>query len=183
MIAAADTTSGSPNPASTTPLSGVPTDGPAHKLIRRAAEASSEPFSPSPSHIKLAETIFESGAPTFTELAANSGISRTHLYRILDDPDACAWILAHAKKVAAFGLSAVYARLLHLSLTSRSPQAIELFLRRFDPDFKDKDATVHASGPSQFNFITSMDPAELEAFLRLKRRQVLGSSESPQPTP
>lgn len=156
----------------------VAADSAQHAILDAAASAQpSAPgaFQPTEAHQKLAATLFETTSSTFVQLAESAGISRSTLWRILKDKAACAWIVANATNAAAFGLGAVHARLLQMALTSRSPEAIRLYLQRFDPDFSaGKDIGTLNAPNSQIAFVASMSPAELEAFLKQKRRTVIG---------
>jgi hypothetical protein len=91
---------------------------------------------------------------------------------LLQDKDACKWIVEKGSAVASAGLGAVHARLLHLALTSRSPAAIDIYMRRFDPEYaKDsKPAAGTTTVNSQLTQILTMSSAELEAYVRNKRR-------------
>lgn len=144
---------------------------PASAIIDAATRSTGAPYTPTDAVMKLADVVFEANAPTWLELAAASGVSRTQLWRIAKDPDACAWIVAHGTHMAELGLGAVHARLLQLALTSRSPSAIELYLKRFDAEYSKRTAV---QGDSVINAemaaIVQMSSTELENFLRHKRR-------------
>lgn len=147
---------------------------------RFAAVAKSDPtpirsdFQPTDTHRALAATLFESKAGSFLELAEASGVSRSHLYRILADPDAVKWIVAHSAGISKAALPAVYAQLLHKALNERGTSAIRLFLERFDVDFKPKEMTIGTSN-TQNNYF-GYTTAELEAIVRQKTRTLLGES-------
>lgn len=122
---------------------------------------------------RLASVLFEQHCPTFSALAATAAVDRSHAYTLLDDPHACAYLCERGRKFAEAALGSVHARLTELALTSRSPAAIELFLKRFDPDFKtDKPAAVTVNGTNVLiQQVSSMSDAELEAFLNHKKQQ------------
>lgn len=129
-------------------------------------------YSPSESDTKLAAVLFESNCPSFTDLANQAGISRTTLWRIVSNPDACAWLVENSTKAAGSLLGAVHARLAHLALTSPSPYALELYMRRFDPHFTksgadNPDMKINA----ELAVVTQMTSAELEKFISLKRQK------------
>jgi len=128
-------------------------------------------YSPPDSVRRLAEVVFTTQAASFVELAELAGVNRTTIWRLLQDRNAVRWIVEQGTAVASAGLGAVHARLLHLALTSRSPSAIEIFLKRFDPEYrKDNHPGGGTTINSQFTQITSMSPGELEAFVRHKKR-------------
>lgn len=106
---------------------------------------------------------------TFTELAVASGITIDQMRKIIEDPPACAWIVARAAGIAKLGLAAVYARLQHMALTSKNSNWALLFLRRFDPEFQ------RQSSPAQFNMqlnqFADYSDQELLAHVKHKRRQ------------
>ena len=145
---------------------------PTEAVIARAATViDATAFKPDDSHLKLAAVLFEANCPTWIELAEKAGVSRTQLWRITKDPAACAWLVAHGTKAAETGLGAVHARLLQLALTSRSPAAVELYLKRFDPNYAAKvAATGDTNITAEFATILQMTPTELDSFLRHKRR-------------
>lgn len=133
-----------------------------------------EGFEPSAAHRALAASLFETGASTFLELAEKSGVSRAHLYRILEDTQAVKWIVANAAAIHKGALPAVYAQLLHKALNDRGTSAIRLFLERFDPEFKPKDDNALRATNMQVNNFNGYSTAELENIVQLKTRSVLG---------
>ena len=145
---------------------------PTEVVVARASTVTdATAFKPDDSHLKLAAVLFEANCPTWIELAEKAGVSRTQLWRITKDPAACAWLVAHGTKAAETGLGAVHARLLQLALTSRSPAAVELYLKRFDPNYAAKvAATGDTNITAEFATILQMSPTELDSFLRHKRR-------------
>ena len=154
---------------------------PVGRFLEVAASSApvAEAFQPTDTHRRLAETLFESGAESFVGLAEASGVSRTTLWRILKDPPAVKWIVSHSTRAAEAGLGLVHARLLNMALTSRSPAAIELYLKRFDPEYKRAESGVPAVA-QQFNVIANMSDVELEAFLRRTRQKAgFGGTNSP----
>ena len=166
--------------------------GPGNRLAALANTATPEDiqnFKPAQIHWALAGALSVEAAASFTELAEKAGVSRSRLYEILNDPAATNWIVAQGTRLAHAALGAVHARLLHLALTSRSPAAIKLYLQRFDPEFKEAIAETRDLAKtinSQLNFIQTMSPTELENFIALKRRRVLGAdvrSETPTDNP
>lgn len=144
---------------------------PPERFLAVAAKAEPGHFRPTPVHEKLAEHLFTSQASTFLDLAEAAGVSRTTIWRTLQDPKACAWICSKATQAVEFGLGAVHARLLNMALTSRSPSFMELYLKRFDPEFKKADVSGGTTINQQFNMIKEMSQAELDAFVRQKRRK------------
>lgn len=89
-----------------------------------------------------------------------------------NDPEAVKWVVAHSTKAAEMGLGLVHARLLQLALTSRTPAALELYLKRFDPEFRQSQPggggmTINA----QVAAVANMSPQELERFIEAKRRK------------
>ena len=147
---------------------------PAERFVAEAAKASDDDlrsFRPTPAHEKLAEHLFTSQAASFLQLAESAGVDRTTIWRTLKNPAAAKWIVSQATGAVEFGLGAVHSRLLHMALTSRSPSFIELYLRRFDPEFKKNAAEGGTTINAQYAMIQAMSPKELEAFVSLKRRQ------------
>jgi hypothetical protein len=142
------------------------------RFLERAASVTPSPgYVPTPAAIKLADVLFTAGAPTFVELAAQAGISRTALYDLLKSDDAVVWITAHGTGVAAAGLGFVHARLLELALHSRSPAAIELFLKRFDKGYQPAGPTTQTNiQTNNLAFVSSMSDQELRSYLQQKRR-------------
>lgn len=146
---------------------------PVTRFLERAAKLPAPPagYTPTPAALKLADALFTSSAPSFVALAEHVGLSRTALYDLLKDDAAVAWIVSHGTGAAAAGLGWVHSRLLELALTSRSPSAIELYLRRFDPAFTARDAPANQTNiQNNLSFVTSMSDDELRAFLTQKRR-------------
>ena len=158
-----------PSPALSDPAT------PARRFLEAAA-ANPAPlpadYSPPDSVRRLAEVIFTNRAASFVELAESAGVNRTTIWRLLQDKHAVKWVVEQGSAVAAAGLGAVHARLLHLALTSRSPSALEIYLKRFDPEYrKDNHPGGGTTINSQFTQITHMSPKELESFIRHKERQ------------
>jgi hypothetical protein len=148
---------------------------PARRFLEAAA-ANPAPlpadYSPPDSVRRLAEVIFTNQATSFIELAEAAGVNRSTIWRQLQDKNAVKWIVEQGSAVAAAGLGAVHARLLHLALTSRSPSAIEIYLKRFDPDYrKESHGPGGTSINAQFAQVLTMSPTELEAFVKHKKRQ------------
>jgi len=147
---------------------------------RAIAIAQSDPsplpsdFQPTSAHRALAGALFESKASTFLELAEKSGISRAHIYRILEDSQAVKWIVANSAKAHQGALPAVYTQLLHKALNDKGTAAIRLFLERFDSDFKPKEGAALSATNMQINF-QGYSTAELEKMVNLKTRAVLGA--------
>jgi len=151
---------------------------PATPARRFLAAASANPsplpadYSPPDAVRRVAEVIFTEKAESFIELAEHAGVHRSTIWRFLQDPNAVKWIVEQGTAVASAGLGAVHARLLHLALTSRSPSAIEIYLRRFDPEFrKEQSGSGGTTINSQFAQVLTMSPGELEAFVRGKKRR------------
>lgn len=139
-----------------------------------AVAAKAEPggsFRPTPIHEKLAEHLFTSQATSFLQLAEESGVSRTTIWRTLQDPQACQWICSKATDAVKFGLGAVHSRLLQMALTSRSPAFLKLYMERFDPEYAKQLASGGTTINQQFNMIKEMSQAELEAFVKVKKRR------------
>lgn len=149
---------------------------PAEKVLAAAVvtdAAAVQDFRPSPAHFKLAQSLFETGAQTFVELAAKSGVSRTTIWRLLQEPGAAAWLASYSAQATKLGIGLVHARLLHLALTSRTPAAIELYLKRFDDEFREKSAlTGDLNVTADVANVLNMSNAELERFVELKRRAI-----------
>lgn len=170
-----------------------PLNDPATPARRFLSAAAANPtqlppdYSPSEAVQRVAEVLFTSKAASFVELAEDAGVSRTTIWRFLQDPHAVAWIVQKGTAVAAAGLGAVHARLLDLALTSRSPAAIEIYLRRFDPEFRKESGTNPATTiNSQLTQVLTMSSRELEAYVRTKKRQggfVEDHSQDPVPDP
>lgn len=158
-----------------TPPALIDPASPARRFLEAAA-ANPAPlpadYSPPDSVRRLAEVIFTNQATSFIELAEAAGVNRSTIWRQLQDKNAVKWIVEQGSAVAAAGLGAVHARLLHLALTSRSPSAIEIYLRRFDPEFKkESHASSGTNISAQFAQVLTMSPGELEAFVKHKKRQ------------
>ena len=156
-------------PASLQPEPATPREA----IIQRAAEATpaAADFQPDESHRKIAAALLDADFSTWSELAEKAGVGRTTLWRAGKDPAACLWLTEQIAGVARASLGAIYSRLFRLAMTSRSPQAIELFLRRFDPDFKKDAGPVDNSINAEFATIVQMSPTELEKFVALKARK------------
>jgi len=160
------------------PAKAEPLD-PKSAIIQRAADATpaAADFQPDESHRKLSVALLEGDVSTWSELAEKAGIGRTTLWRIAKDPAACLWLTEQIAGVAKASLGAIYSRLFRLAMTSRSPQAIELFMRRFDDGFKKESGPVDNSVNAEFATIIQMSPTELEQFVKIKsRRAGLGQS-------
>jgi hypothetical protein len=141
-------------------------------------------FEPTGSHLALLGALSEGhGLDSAAEIAEAAGLARSTAYGILADPAACSWLSSRLSGRVASRLGLVHARLFHLAMTSRSPAAIRLFLERFDPDYKpaaEEIARVAAGAVNaQFNFLQSMSPEELAAFVEQKRQRVLGATVLP----
>lgn len=145
----------------------------AEKVLSTAAKASAsaEAYKPTEAVLKLSQHLFCDGAPTAIALAQQAGISRAQLYRIAEDPDASAWLVRNGAQVAGTLLGAVHARLTELALSGKNVQAIELYLRRFDPEF----ARGAKASSGEFNLnaeianVLAMSPDELTKFVALTR--------------
>lgn len=147
-----------------------PTGPPARFLEAAATAPPSTDYAPTESDEKLAVHLFAVNADSFVALVETSGVSRTTIWRTLKDPAACAWITAHATKLAEAGLGAVHARLLHLALVSKTPAAIELYLKRFDPGYKSASSVAPLNVNGDHANIISMSSEELTKFVSLKTR-------------
>lgn len=148
---------------------------PLSRFLERAAKLPAPPagYTPTPAALKLADALFTSSAPSFVALAEHVGLSRTALYDLLRDDAAVAWIVSHGTGAAAAGLGWVHSRLLELALTSRSPSAIELYLKRFDPEFTARNTPTNQTNvQNNLSFIQGMDDKELRAFLNQRRRSL-----------
>jgi len=158
---------------------------PQRRIVQRAASASDPGFVPTEALKRLGAVAFEGTAESFVELSKAAGVDRSHLYDLIANPAACAWLVAHGKSAAAAGLGAVHARLLELALSSRSPAAIELYLRVHDPDFKEKtQAPTNITATNVLvQQVSSMSDSELSAFLNHKRNQLGKEAQSFQPAP
>jgi len=146
---------------------------PREAIVQRAADAppAAVDFQPTDTHRTIASALLEADFSTWSELAQRAGIGRTTLWRVAKDPAACLWLTEQIAGVAKASLGAVYSRLFRLAMTSRSPAAIELFLRRFDPDFKKDSGPVDQSVNAEFAVVTQMSAQELEKFVQLKARK------------
>jgi hypothetical protein len=154
---------------------------PREAILARAADAppAAVDFKPTDAHHKLAAALLDGDCNTWLELAEKSGVGRTTLWRVGKDPAACLWLSEQLAGVARASLGAIYSRLYRLAMTSRSPAAIELFLRRFDPEFKKDAGPVDNSINADFAVVTQMSASELEKFVALKARRA--GLDSPKP--
>lgn len=140
---------------------------------RFVAVANSDPsaipddFQPTSAHRALASSLFETQASSFLELAERSGVSRSHIYRILEDPAAVKWIVANSATALELGLVAVHSRLLHKALNDKSIAAIKLYMQRFDKDFKVRGDSINGENV-QINNFSSYSLDELERLAGLK---------------
>jgi hypothetical protein len=162
-------------PVPRAPAKAEPLD-PKSAIIQRAADATpaAADFQPDESHRKIAAALLAAGDGDFSswrELAERADVGRTTLWRASQNPAACLWITEQLAGLARASLGAVYSRLFRLAMTSRSPQAIELFMRRFDPDFKKETGPVDNSINAEFAVVTQMSAQELEKFVELKARK------------
>ena len=145
---------------------------PAERFLAVAATAPpGDGFKPTAAHEKIAQKLFESQAGSFLQLAEAAGVDRVTIWRTLKNPKACEWIVNNAARAVEFGLPAVHSRLLNMALTSRSSSFMELYLRRFDPEFKKGAAAGSTTINAQYAMIQAMGPAELENFIKQKRRK------------
>jgi len=159
-------------PAPRVPAKAEPLD-PKSAIIQRAADATpaAADFQPDESHRKIAAALLDGDFSTWSELAERAGVGRTTLWRVSKDNNACLWLTEQIAGVAKASLGAIYSRLFRLAMTSRSPQAIELFMRRFDDGFKKESGPVDQSVNAEFAVVTQMSAAELEKFVQLKVRK------------
>jgi len=151
---------------------------------RFVAVANSDPspiaddFEPTAAHRALSTTLFETQATSFLELAEKSGVSRSHIYRILEEPDAVKWIVANSARTMELALAAVHARLLHKALNDKTVSALKLYLQRFDKDFKVQSNSVSGENVQINNFSSySLDELERLAGLKERRLGVAGGRE------
>jgi len=138
-----------------------------------------ERFHPTDVHRAIAGALFSQGSPppTFQALADVSGVSRGVLENVMDNPDACSWIINHSSERARFALGQAYARLFEKAMTSDNSAWMTLFLRRFDPTFdKGTDSPSHLT---QVNHFHSMTNDELENYVKFKSAKKFGSSTEP----
>lgn len=123
----------------------------------------------------MADYLSQGEAPaSYVDLAAEAGVSRKALYELLKNPAAVAWVAANSlgTRAADAAVGLVHARLLHLALTTRSPAVLELYLKRFDSDYRRDSGGIHVhTDNALFQTIQSMSTSELEAFLRQRRRK------------
>lgn len=132
-------------------------------------------FEPSSTHRALVGALIEAQPESLVDLATKAGVVPSTLYRTLENPVAVAWIVAEAARVVKVGLAGVYGRLFHMAMTSRKSSWLELFLKRFDPDYRDgKGASLTLKSGDQEAKFENWTTAELEAFVKHKRQFVLG---------
>lgn len=154
---------------------------PSESLPSIAATADPEKlqeFQPTNTHRAIAGALlFGPANATITKLAEKAGLSRQTVSTCLQDPEAVAWIVAQHTTHKDTCLAVVHARLLHLALTSRSPAALKLYLQRFDPEFQkfEHNKQVKREVYQQFAQVLNMSQDELERWLSLKERQVIGA--------
>lgn len=111
---------------------------------------------------------------SLNELAALAGLKPGVVQNIALNPAACSWIVAHAAGIARFGLSAAYARLLHMALKANNPNWMAIFLKRFDPEYAQANNPQIVNN-TQINNFRSYTTKELESFVKQKRRLKLGA--------
>lgn len=159
----------------------TPSPGDAAPLTRLSAIAStSDPsaptsYKPTIADAALAGALISKRSDTFTQLASDAGVPLSTLYRIMEDPARCAWIVNRAAQCTKIGLAAVYARILDMALNSKSVSWAKLFLEKFDDDYKLRAAaSAGAQTFNQLNFIGGMSDEELRSFISQKARQAMG---------
>lgn len=136
-------------------------------------------YQPSSSVRTLAGTLLECEPVSFVDLADKSGMSPAQVYTILRDPTAVAWIMQESTRIAKGALSAIYARMYKMAMTAKNSSWAELFLKRFDPEFKeDGGASLTLKDGAKSVTFENWTTAELQAYLRQKRQLVLGESDA-----
>lgn len=155
-----------------------PLNRPGQRLAAIAATADPvaiQAFKPQSYHRAVAGALFTSDQDLFSikNLVKVSGIGEEKIKEIMEDPAACSWILAHAAGIARFGLTACYARLLHMALTSPNPAWMSMLLKRFDPEFASDGPSVVNN--TQINNYQHYSDAELLALVKQKSRRYLGA--------
>lgn len=79
-----------------------------------------------------------------------------------------------ASEIMRAGLLSIYVHMYDRALHSKTATWTELFLKRFDPDFKTK--TEEATRQTQINVFGSWSTEELRNFVKAQSRKVLGES-------
>jgi len=135
-----------------------------------------ERFQPTDTHRAIAGALFSQGSPppTFQALADVSGISSGVLHIVMENPEACSWIINQAAESARFGLGQAYARLFQMAMVSDNSAWMTLFLRRFDPVFEKNSEATPAGG--QHLHFHGMSNMELENFCKIKSAKRFGAS-------
>lgn len=139
-------------------------------------------FIPSPTHVAVVGALLNFMPSTMQELADKSNLPLVDLYAILDDPVASSWIMQQSADRFKVGLASVYARLYQMAMTSTKAQWVELFLKRFDPEFQRR--TGADAGQVVNNYlavVANMSDTELRSLLTIKRQTILGEACLAQP--
>lgn len=149
-------------------------------LAQTASPQAIREYEPTRAVRALAGAFFTRSAPDFEGLAEEAGISRSTLYRAMQDPAAIHWIVSHGSNIAGAALGAVHARLLHLALraTGKGDTAVlRLFMERFDPEFKKQRVLEHGQNIQNNSFVSEMSDAELGKWVKQQRTRILGQDE------
>jgi hypothetical protein len=157
-----------------------PETAPVQRLASVAALAPAgalERFQPTDTHRAIAGALISqtTAPPTFQALADVAGVSVGVLHGVMDNPDACSWIINYAAERSRFGLAQAYIRLFEKAMTSDNSAWMTLFLRRFDLNFESK-SDGQSIGSQHIHF-HSMTNEELENFVRFKTQKKFGEPE------
>ena len=134
-------------------------------------------FTPPTEMLSFVDLVFSDPSLTDVECEKRLALPRGTVDGWLRSPPASAWLAEDGVRHCHAALPRVYAVLLDRALKSTKSTWMELFLKRFDPDFS---KALAASAPpavhQQILAVLSMTEDELKNFIGVKQRQILGSA-------
>ena len=145
-----------------------------HLTTAAATADTTKKFRPTDAHRKIAGALMTQDITSMADLAEGAGYKDIRdLYKVLGRPEAVNWILTESASAIRVGLAKCYNVMLQKACEGRSVAWVELFLKRFDKEYRQAQpdsVTVN----TQNNVFANYTAGELEAFVRDKQRRVLG---------